>query len=298
MNKLFLWLLVPAYAMMTGCSSESVEPAPLNLESLKDTTDIVYTVSGLDGPEAVRYSPNQKAYYISNFTGGGNDQDSTGFITKVDAQGEIVDLKFMTGTTDAPLHAPRGMYIQDKALWVADVLGLHAFDLYSGEQLKFIDFSAFEIGFLNDISADPNGVLYVTDTGNPRVYRVQDGQVSVFLDELEVAPNGITYDPNEGTFVLAPWGGSLDYLTFDDTGEIGRFDGMEGGYIDGIEYVGGVLLSASQQDSSIHALHSGTNPIIIKTTGRPADIGINTHLNHIAVPYIALDRVDIWDLTQ
>jgi hypothetical protein len=31
--------------------------------------------------------------------------------------------------------------------------------------------------------------------------------------------------------------------------------------------------------------------------GRPADIGIDTRRQRVAVPYVALNRVDIWSLT-
>ncbi|MDZ7807508.1 MAG: hypothetical protein U5K71_10375 [Gracilimonas sp.] len=278
-----------------GCGSPENQNS-LKLNTVQDSTDIAYTITGLDGPEAVRYDPDQKVYFISNFTGGGNDQDSTGFITKADAEGNVLELKFMTGTDEAPLHAPRGMYILDETLWVADVLGVHGYDKATGEQTDFIDFSQLEIGFLNDISADINNRLYVTDTGTSVVYRVENGVPSIFLSELPSAPNGITLDPNNGKFLLAPWGGDQVFYTFDTLGEIEEFATLEGGNFDGIEFVGTNLLSASQQDSSIRVYRPMHEMILIHTTGRPADIGINTDLNHVAVPYIALDKVEIWEL--
>lgn len=283
--------------VIASCSSSDKE-FELNLSSVQDSSHIAFTITDLDGPEAVRYSPSENVYFISNFTGGGNDQDSTGFITKADPQGKIVDREFMTGSEAAPLHAPRGMYILEGTLWAADVLGLHGFDIKTGAQTAFVDFSSFELGFLNDVVADEEGNLYVTDTGIPRVYKVENGTPSIYLDSLGQAPNGITLNPNTQKLVLAPWGGSQTFSSFTNAADLEEFDGLNGGYFDGIEYIGTVLLSASQQDSSIRAYDGATNDIIIKTTGRPADIGINTNLHHIAVPYIALDRVDIWDLNK
>lgn len=280
---------------MIGCQS-SEERSSLKLNTVQDSTDIAYTITGLDGPEAVRYDPEQKVYFIANFTGGGNDQDSTGFVTKADAEGNIQDLKFMVGTDEAPLHAPRGMYIVNETVWVADVLGVHGFNRSTGEQTDFIDFTQFEIGFLNDISADENGVLYVTNTGTSVVYKIENGEPSIFLSDLPSAPNGITLDPNSGKFLLAPWGGDQVFYTFDGTGELDEFATLEGGNFDGIEFLGTNLLSASQNDSSIRVYRPMHEMKLIHTTGRPADIGINTDLNHIAVPYIALDKVEIWAL--
>lgn len=295
--KILLSALFILFAMLNfmSCSS-SDDQHPLKLSAVQDSTDIAYTITGLDGPEAVRYDPEQKVYFISNFTGGGNTQDSTGFITKADPEGNILDLHFMTGTDQAPLHAPRGMYIIDETLWVADVLGVHGFDKTTGEQTNFIDFTQFEIGFLNDVSGDNEKRLYVTDTGTSVVYRIEDNEPSIFLSDLPSAPNGITLDPNSGNFLLAPWGGDQVFYTFDQNGEIEEFATLEGGNFDGIEFIGKNLLSASQQDSSIRVYRPMHEMLLIHTTGRPADIGVNTDQNHIAVPYIALDKVDIWVL--
>lgn len=297
MRSIFSFLTIILFLASACTSSESPTPA-LDLETVQDSTNIAYSITGLDGPEAVRYDPEQEVYFVSNFTGGGNDQDSTGFITKADAEGNIQELKFMTGTQDAPLHAPRGMFIVDETLWVADVLGVHGFNRNSGVQTDFIDFTEFEIGFLNDISADEMGKLYVTDTGTSIVYKVQGGAIELFLEDLPSAPNGITLNPTTGNFILAPWGGDQTYNVFNDAGELSEFATLGGGYIDGIEFIGATLFSASQQDSSIRIYNGNTEQILIKTIGRPADIGINTKLNHIAVPYIALDRVDIWNLSE
>jgi hypothetical protein len=294
-RSLYTYFLIITLFSFVGCQSPD-NKASLKLNTVQDSTDIAYTITGLDGPEAVRYDPGKKVYFIANFTGGGNDQDSTGFITKADAEGNILELKFMTGTDEAPLHAPRGMYIVNETLWVADVLGVHGFNRTTGEQTDFIDFTQFEIGFLNDISADENGVLYVTDTGTSVVYQIKNGEPSIFLTNLPSAPNGITLDPNSGKFLLAPWGGDQVFYSFDNSGELEEFATLEGGNFDGIEFMGENLLSASQRDSSIRVYRPMHEMILILTTGRPADIGINTDLNHIAVPYIALDKVEIWAL--
>jgi hypothetical protein len=296
--KTLLSISILASIFLWGCYSTETPGPVLNLETVQDSTDIVYSITGLDGPEAVRYDPEQNVYFIANFTGGGNDQDSTGFITKADAEGNILELRFITGSEEVPLHAPRGMFIVNETLWAADVLGVHGFNKNTGEQTDFVDFSEFDIGFLNDISANNDGILYVTDMGNPRVYKVEEGSAAVYLDSLEYAPNGITLNPENSDFILAPWNGDQTFHAFNSDGEIYEFATLDGGYFDGIEFIGPNLFSASQQDSSIRVFNKHAERILIKTIGRPADIGINTQSNHIAVPYIALDRVDIWKLSE
>ncbi|MAL17821.1 MAG: hypothetical protein CL670_13465 [Balneola sp.] len=297
MLKSFVSLLLAAL-FITSCAPDQNQSSNIDWETVQDSSHIAFTVTGLDGPEAVRYDPDQQVYFISNFTGGGNTQDSNGFITKTDAEGNILDREFMTGTTEYPLHAPRGMFIVNETLWAADVLGVHGFNKTTGEQTDFVDFTDFEIGFLNDVSANSDGTLFVTDTGNPRVYQVMNGTATIFLDSLPEAPNGITLNPDNNEFVLAPWGGNQIFRSFDGDKTLSEYGTLDGGFFDGLEFLSQNLLVASQQDSSIRFYDGVVNKILIKTPGRPADIGINTNLNHVAVPYIALDRVDIWNLNK
>ena len=58
----------------------------------------------------------------------------------------------------------------------------------------------------------------------------------------------------------------------------------------------GRVLVASQADSSLHLFETGRGRAVIRTGGRPADIGIDTRRRRVAVPFIALNRVEIWAL--
>ena len=292
MKSLFF---IPLLLIVTiSCTIEKKQTISADFETVQDSTSILFSVTGLSEPEAVRYDEDQNVYFISNFNGGGNDQDENGFITKVDAEGNVLDLKFMTGTAEAPFHAPRGMYIENRSLWVADVTGVHVFDTQTGNHQKFIDFSTFEPGFLNDVSGDDSGIIYVTDTGKPIVYKIEKDKPSVFLDSLAIYPNGITYNLNRNLFVLAPWRQDTTFYAFNSNGELNAEYNFQGGNFDGLEFDEGMLLVASQVDQSIRIHDGSTNKILIHTIGRPADIGIDRKNKVLAVPYIALDRVDFW----
>jgi len=293
-----LSLVLLLFASAVSCATEKKQTSSSDFETVQDSTSILFTVTGLSEPEAVRYDETQNVYFISNFNGGGGDLDSNGFITKVDAEGNIVDLKFMTGTEESPFHAPRGMFIENGSLWVADALGVHVFDTKTGSHQKFIDFSSFEPGFLNDISGDGSGIIYVTDTGKPIVYKIENDISSVFLDSLAIYPNGVTYQAETELFVLAPWRRDTTFYSFNSAGEVNPHYTFQGGNFDGIEFVDGKLLVASQIDESIR-VHDGTsNKILIKTTGRPADIGIDRKNRVVAVPYIALNKVEFWSFAK
>lgn len=258
----------------------------------------IITIEGLAGPEAVHWDAEQAVWFISNFNGDASG-DANGFVSKVGSNGEILELEFMVGTDAHPLHGPRGMRISGEMLWVADAEGLHGFDRRSGSQQAFIDFSEFEPGFLNDVEIGPDGAIYLTDTGSARLFRIMDGEITVVAsDDLVAPPNGVVWSSDHQALLLAPWGGSLEIVGYrPQHGDL--VVGPElpaGGNIDGLETWRNGLLAASQKDQAIWFIGEEGAEIIISTPGRPADIGLDTSGHRIAVPYIALDRVDIWQL--
>ena len=266
-------------------------------QTVQDSTDRVAIVNGIfSGPEAVRYDDDQDIYFVANFNGDAAG-DANGFISRMTPEGTIDSLRFMTGTDEHPLHGPRGMFITGDTLWAADADGVHGFSKESGEQIAFIDFTDFVPGFLNDIVQGPDGSLYVTDTGNSVVYKIEDGEPSMVVNSLPAPPNGIAVN-SEGQIVLAPWDGVKTFHQLADTpsGVTEYATAESGGNFDGIEFINGRLLAASQVDSSLHVLYGGEDHVLIHVPGRPADIGLDTKRNRVAVPYIALNRVDIWQL--
>lgn len=268
--------------------------------TLQDTTHRVASITGLDGPEAVRFDPDQDVWLVSSFGPGSGDQrDGDGYLSRVSADGTVETLRFATGTTEAPLHMPRGMFITGDTLWVADVDGVHGFDRRSGAHLPFVDFSAHAPGFLNDIAAGPDGALYVTDTGSSRVYRLAGREVTVAADDPRLGPpNGITWDASAERFVLAPWGGEPTVRTWSPGGTVEDLITTTAGFMDGVEVVDGRVIVASQADSSLHVLEDGTDRVLIRVAGEPADIGVDRERRRVAVPYVDLGRVDIWSLVE
>ncbi|HUP21234.1 MAG TPA: hypothetical protein VM778_14955, partial [Gemmatimonadota bacterium] len=41
--------------------------------AVQDSTDIVFSITGLSGPEAVRYDPDQDVYFVASFGESGDD---------------------------------------------------------------------------------------------------------------------------------------------------------------------------------------------------------------------------------
>lgn len=267
--------------------------------ALQQPGDRLFAVEGLVGPEAVKYDADQDVYFISNFGDAPEDDANDGFISRVSAgTGDIESLRWATAPDETPLFQPRGMALDGDRLWVADAEGLHAFDRTTGAHLEFVDMTALEPGFLNDIAVGADGSLYVTDTGTSMVYRVTGGEAAVAVEGASLGnPNGIAWDAAGQRFLLVPWQGGDSLRAWDPvSGEITIAARSPGARFDGVEPVPGGFLVASQADSALHVVVGQVGRPVIKVPGGPADIAIDTNRGRVAVPYIALNRVDVFQL--
>ena len=283
-------------ALLAGCaagtSSSSPAPAAGTLITMRE---------GFVGPEAVRYDPDQDVYFVGNW---GSDRnpgkaDNDGYISRMRPDGTIENLRFIAGGTNGvTLHSPRGMYIVGDTLWAADFDAVRGFDRHTGKPLATVDFSKLDNGFLNDVAADATGAIYVTDTGKNKVYRVRGGPTLVVSDSALGGPNGITWDASNNRFLILPFNGSHTIQAWTPgtttlvpalTDPASKFDGIE-------VLSGGRVLASSQADSSLHLFVNGTGRSFIKVGGPPADIAIDTKRNRVAVPIVAMNRVEIYQL--
>lgn len=264
----------------------------------QDFSTVAFSVEGFDGPEAVRYDAELDVYFVSCFVGS-TSGDANAYISKISSSGEIIELEFMKGTDEYPFDAGRGMYITGDTLWVADHAGIHYFNKQSGNHLGFVDFRSFEPGFLNDIVEGDDGYLYITDTGKRAVFRIVDFTPELVKEDMPIMPNGIAKLP-DGNFIFAPWNGGPALYQYDsDQDSIYVYANLAGSNnYDGVEYFNGGIITSTQFDSSLHLMIDGKDELFIHLPGRPADIAIDPNRAIVAVPYVALDRVDFWYLLE
>lgn len=165
----------------------------------------------------------------------------------------------------------------------------------TGAPLATVPFSAFRLGFLNDIAAGPDG-LYVTDTGTDHIYRISGGKVTIALADSTLGdPNGITWDATHNRFVLVPFGGdSVIRAWTPGTRDLVEIARVRGAQLDGVEILSGDRkLIASQSDSSVYLVAGKTGQPIIRTGGTPADIAVDTKRNRVALPFVDRNLVEI-----
>jgi sugar lactone lactonase YvrE len=295
-------LALVVVAALAACGGGDADSSGIGLswDAMADSTQRVAILTGFDGPESVMYDPEQDVWFVSVFNGPSGERDGNGYVSRVQAEdGTTEVLRFAVGTDEHPFHAGRGMALQGDTLWVADAQGIHGFHRETGEQLLFVDMRALDPGFLNDIAVGPDGAVYVTDTGSSAVYRARPDEPQVAVQGEELGnPNGILWDPERRAFWIAPWSGGSELRLWDPgSGEVTRpYTTAPAERMDGAVLWGGHLLVASQADSAIHAVSDSRSGAYLPSLGRPADLGLDTRRGRLAVPVVALNQVEIWQL--
>ncbi|MFC5409220.1 SMP-30/gluconolactonase/LRE family protein [Larkinella bovis] len=176
-----LHLLLGSSLLLTVALSSFESP-----KKEKKLVKVWETDSTLKTPESVLYDPKGKVLYVANIVGKGDSLDGDGFISKVSLDGKIENLKWTTG-----LNAPKGMGIHKNRLYVTDVYRLVAINLSNGQAEKTWD-ADDKKAFLNDVTIDKAGTVYVSDNRNNKIYRLKDDQWETWVDGGDINnPNGL-----------------------------------------------------------------------------------------------------------
>ena len=110
-------------------------------------------------------TPSATGYFVSNVNAHATAADNNGYISLVGADGTLVERQFIAGgSKGVTLHGPKGMAIVGRDLVVTDVTVLRCFDCTTGKPGVVVDFAPHGALFLNDVTAAPDGTLYVSDT--------------------------------------------------------------------------------------------------------------------------------------
>ena len=199
---------------------------------------LLWETKGLAQPESVVEDPATGVIYVSNINGAVMQKDGNGFISRLTADGKMLERQWVKG-----LNSPTGLALHDRTLYAADVDQLIEINAASGEILKRYD--AKGAVFLNDVVVDDEGTVYVSDTPMNTIWRLKDGSFEPWVanDALN-GPNGLLVQGN--TLIVASLGkiqsqgqkkelGTLLAVSLDDQkvskigkGEvIGNLDGLQ-----------------------------------------------------------------------
>lgn len=293
-RRLLTLALAGILSACAGESGEMQEEAGTPPDAL-GASQVTVTDVGLMTPESVLHDAEADVYLVSNINGGPLEADGNGFISRVAPDGEVVDLKWIDGETEAvTLNAPKGMAIDGEVLYVADIDCLRMFDVMTGVPQGEVCIEGAT--FLNDVATHPAGGVLVTDsglnaafesTGADALYHVAGGEYRpVLMDGALGAPNGVAVHDGDIYMVTFMSGRVLNVTGEGESVEANEVLAVEGAQLDGLEFLDdGRALVSNWATSCVHILDTdGSLTCAMPDLDAPADIGVDRRRGHVLVP--------------
>jgi hypothetical protein len=263
-------------------------------------------ITGLESPNSFVGDPSGKEYFISNINGEPDARDNNGFITKLNAEGKVINLKFIQGgAADTFLHAPKGMALVGSILYVADLDQLKGFDKTTGKLVTTVSFSSRSQAqvSLTDVTASPLGLLYASDQAANSIYRIDptaNHRVDLLIhDERLAGPSGIAIHPKTNHLIAVSWekGKILEITPDGQLTELesngfftGRFQNLSG--VD-FDQWGNMYVSDFTKGKIWRMTRDHRFQVIAEYLPAPADIGIDRANNLILVPYYYVQAAEM-----
>ena len=279
--------VVAAMAVFASAGAALAEPVKL------------WEVTGLEAPESALADTKAGVIYVSSLGGSPTDKDRNGFISKVSLDGKMVALKWVTG-----LDAPKGLALAGERLYVADIDRLVEIDVKTGTILA--RYPAKGAQFLNDVAADADGRVYVSDMFVNTIWRLADGRFELWLASKELnSPNGLLVQGDR--LIVAAWGvmaqdgkpgvpAGLLEVSLADKSVRTLGDGTGVGNLDGIEPLGpsSYLVTDWVAGALMRIEASGKVTPLLDFNQGSADIGYIASTKTVLVPLMKDNRLEAY----
>jgi len=196
-------------------------------------------------PEGIAFSQKKNSFYLTSI--------AKSKIVKVNRDtGEQEDF---IGEQEFGYQPGAGIYVDDERNRIYALGGyfrlkdsissLYSFDLTSQDLVKRYDVPGMGEHFLNDMTMDKAGNLYITDTKDSSVYRLNNGSDSLelFFKSPEIKyPNGIAISDDNSKLYIAAFQDGIRILDIKERKILNQVDtaGISNG-IDGLEFYQGNL---------------------------------------------------------
>ena len=247
-------------------------------------TQVWKTDTILTGSESALVHNN--TIFVSNGNTNGTAKDGDGFLSKLNVDGSVKELKWVEG-----LNAPKGMAIIGGNLYVSDIDELVTVNLSSGtiENRMAVEGAVF----LNDVAT--NGTdLFVSDTRTGIVYQSDGETYSEFATGVTDI-NGLAYSNNrmyglnkEGLIAFTNEGG-YKVLNTEVTGG------------DGLVILNDTTFVASRWAGQVYFISGNETTLLLNTEeeeSNTADIGFIEEDSTVLVPTFLKNEVVAYKLTK
>jgi hypothetical protein len=272
MNK----FIIPLMLLITSSSNAQVH----RLEKIWQTDSIVAV------PESVLPDSKKKTLYISLIDGAPWDADGKGGVAKISSEGKKYQGDWITG-----LNAPKGMGIAGDFLYVADISNVVVIRMSKGkiEQKIAIEGATG----LNDITVDNAGNVYVSDSRQAKIWKIEKDVPFLYLDSVR----GVNGLKAVGQDLLI--GAGKNFIKADKNKKITQIVELPQG-IDGIEPVGnGDYIVTAWAGYIFYVYADGKFETLLDSHNEKmntADIGYDADKKTIYVPTFNAKRIVAYKL--
>ncbi len=241
----------------------------------------------LNMPESIIFDSDNERYLVSNY--------ATGSIVAIDESGnQEVFVQNMNAT--------QGLCIVGSVVYVGCDSTVRGFSLNSGNQV--MNLPVYGVSNLNDVTADLDGNLYVSDVFGTKIIKVNTTEqtYSVFVHGSGIyRPNGLTFDSINNRILVCSYRENFPIQAIDlASSTVTLLMNTSLDYSDGICIDGtGNVYFTSWSTNSIYKVNRDftTSPEAIYTNpGGPADISFDHINNRIAIPLQGANSVDFIDI--
>ncbi len=281
-------IFVIATVLASGCANQP--------ESTKNVNTPLQKITGLKTPESVVQAKDGRIF-ISEIGEFGKDGD--GQITMIDKSGKRS--VFANGFND-----PKGLAVIGINLYVADKDKISKISP-DGSASVFAAASAFPVKpqFLNDLEADPQGNLYVSDSGDimgsgkgGAIYKLDTaGKVTLLIDGKQdarvMAPNGLLADDTGNVLLYVDFTSGILYSYNQKTRALTNLaEGFGGG--DGIvHHSNGSMFVSDWKNGKVFGVSTKGDVVMLKGGYQSAaDIAITKDETYIMVPDMKAGELD------
>jgi hypothetical protein len=248
----------------------------------------VWRASGFEQPESALVDAANNRIVVSNIVGNPGDVDGNGYLSLLSMDGKIITRHWVDG-----MDAPKGMAISGGKLYAADITKVRVVDLVSGKLVSTIDVPGAV--FLNDMTQDSAGNVYVSDMLADTIYRIDGDKPQLFVkDALLASPNGVFADG--GRLIVASWGKGINTKDF-STAEPGGLlsvdlatktitplpGAQKFADLDGVIAIGDTIYATAYMTGTLYSYHDGGAPQVVATF-KPGSADIGTDGKRIFVP--------------
>lgn len=255
----------------------------------------LWRATGFEQPESALVDAAHNRIVVSNIVGNPGAVDGNGYLSLLSTDGKVISRHWVDG-----MDAPKGMAISGGKLYAADITKVRVVDLASGKLVETIDVPGAV--FLNDMTQDSAGKVYVSDMLADTIYRIDGDRPELFVkDALLASPNGVFADG--GRLIVASWGKGIDKTDF-STAEPGGLlsvdlstkaitplpGAQKFADLDGVIAIGDTIYATAYMTGTLYSYRAGGTPTAVAHF-KPGSADIGTDGKRIFVPLMGEGEV-------